>query len=297
MGIADLVPGVSGGTMALILGIYAELLASIRTLTQRSFWRRVGHRQWRLALYEVNGIFLLFLGLGILSAVFLLSRRIEHFLEYYPLEIWSFFFGLVLASTVLVGRQVKGWNLALASTSVLVTGLTYWLVGQVPIALPSSWWFLFLSGALAVCAMILPGISGSYVLILLGQYHTVLTALNERDVAVLGLVILGALCGILTFARLLSWLFERYPRAVLALLTGFMLGSLRRIWPWQEHQALSRPQGETVTVFSNVWPPLFIEGSLNGEWITALSLSLAGLILVVLLSLLTRRQTSVSSIA
>ncbi len=213
MGIADLVPGVSGGTMALILGIYAELLASVRTLTRRSFWRRLRRMQWRSAAQELNGVFLLVLGVGILSSVLLLSRRIEHWLEFYPLHIWSFFFGLILASVVLVGGNVEGWNWGLASTSVLAAGLTYWLVGQVPIALPATWWFLFLSGALAICAMILPGISGAYVLILLGQYHTILTALNERDVAVLGLFILGASCGILTFARVLSWWFERYPSA------------------------------------------------------------------------------------
>ncbi len=292
MGVADLVPGVSGGTMALILGIYPELLDSLRTLTCRSFWLSLSQLQLKQATKEVNGLFLLILVSGILCSVLFFSRQIEHLLEHHPLKIWSFFFGLVLASVVLVGQQVKHWNLGLASISFISSGMTYLLIGQVPISIPSTWWFLLLSGALAVCAMILPGISGSYILILLGQYHAVLSALNNGDVAILAPVIVGAVFGLLAFSRLLNWFFQRNPKAILASLTGFMFGSLRRIWPWQEDISADRQPIESAAVLSNELPQLLINGSLNLDVPIALLMALAGSVLVLCLSFFAQKQAN-----
>ncbi len=276
--------------MALVLGIYTELLASVRTLTLRSFWLDVRYRQWRQAADNVNSLFLLVLGAGILSAVLLFSHSIVYLLEHRPLEIWSFFLGLVLASTVLVGHRIKHWNISLACICLGAAILAFGLVGQVPLVLPTTWWFLLLSGALAVCAMILPGISGSYILVLLGQYHTVLTAVNERDVTILGLVALGASVGLLTFTRVLSWLLHHYPRGTLAVLTGLLLGSLRRIWPWQAE--LTAAETGEATASLNVWPPLLLNGTVNPELLTALLFAVLGLTLVLGLSWLAARYTT-----
>lgn len=232
MGAADVVPGVSGGTIAFISGIYEELITSINgiNLSLLSTLRKDGFRAfWK----NLNGNFLLAVVSGIALSVASLARLISWLLETKPVLLWSFFFGLVLASIALVAKAIGRWHLGTV-TMFIIGAVTAWFVTSLPpIDNTAGLPFLFLSGALAICAMILPGISGAFILVLLGSYKTVLDAVHQRDFMVLGTVALGALFGLLSFARLLKWMFAHYKNSTLALLTGFILGSLNKIWPWK----------------------------------------------------------------
>ena len=232
MGAADVVPGVSGGTMAFILGIYEELIRSIRSF-DLTLLRLLAGFKIREAMERVNVWFLLALGCGILSAIFSLARLIAWLLAHHPVHIWSFFFGLVLASVATVTRSVARWSAALALGALAGAAGAYVLVGLVPLETPNQAWFLFLSGAVAICAMILPGISGSFILVILGKYHYLLEAVNQRDLNTLAIAAMGAGCGLILFSRLLNWLLKHHQPMTIAVLCGLMLGSLRKVWPWK----------------------------------------------------------------
>jgi putative membrane protein len=242
MGVADVIPGVSGGTMALILGIYSELIDAIRSFNMKAIKLLVG---WRLSLFldHVQWRFLSALGAGIFIAILSVSRAVGWLLVHRQVMVWSFFFGLILASVVSVGRGVRNWTAGRLVCFAAGAVGTFVLVGMVPVQTPESLVFLFMCGALAVCAMILPGISGAFILVLLGKYHFVLEAVNQRDFSVLVVVAAGACAGLILFSRFLGWLLDRYHELVLAGLTGLMLGSLRKIWPWKE--AVSESIGST----------------------------------------------------
>ena len=232
MGAADIVPGVSGGTVAFITGIYDTLLTSIRAF-DIAFLQRVLQLDVRGAWEHVNGGFLLALLLGIATSIFSLARMISWLLETWPVPLWAFVFGLILASALVLLREVKQWNvsrllclLAGAATAVFIAlsptaSLQLGLAG------------VFLSGFLAICAMILPGISGSFILVLLGMYGTVLAALKSLDLVFILVFAVGAGAGLLCFSRLLHWLLHRFHQATMALLTGFLFGSLAVVWPWK----------------------------------------------------------------
>lgn len=237
MGASDIVPGVSGGTMALILGIYEELIDSIRTIGRPQLWRAVLKFQIKEIFQIVNWQFLLAVGMGIGLAILILARPLEWMLVNQPVYLWSFFFGLVVASAYTVSRRIPKWNVKLLLALVIGTIAAYIIVGLVPARTPDTWWFLFLAGALASCAMILPGISGAFILFILGKYATVLGAVNNRELLPLLLVAAGAAVGLVTFAQFLSWLFKRYHDFTLAILIGLMLGSLRKLWAWKEDVA------------------------------------------------------------
>lgn len=285
MGSADVVPGVSGGTMAFILGIYEELVASIRTVGRPEFLRPLFTLRWGQALQALNWPFLVAVASGILLAILSLARGLEWLLIHHPVLIWSFFFGLVLGSVLTVSQRVKQWRLPLWIALFLGAVGAYILVGLVPVHTPNTWWFLFLSGALAICAMILPGISGAFILVLLGKYQTVLSAVNQRDILTLALVAAGAAVGIVSFAQLLGWLFKRYHDLTVALLTGLMLGSLRKVWPWKVTlEAIADDRGELLPVLQqNVLPPLLVDGAVNLELLVAAGLAMTGFVVVVLL--------------
>ncbi len=247
MGASDIVPGVSGGTMALILGIYEELIDSIRMIGQPEFFRAVLKFRIKDALSILNWQFMLALTLGIGLAILTLSHLLEQLLVNQPVYLWSFFFGLVLASVLMVSKRVQRWTPALGAVLLLGAVTSFLLVGLVPARTPETWWFLFLSGALAICAMILPGISGAFILVLLGKYEYVLNAVNGRDFFTLALVAAGALIGLVTFAQILSWLFKKYHDGTIALLLGLMIGSLRKVWPWKLDEAwLTHTDGSFV---------------------------------------------------
>lgn len=233
MGASDIVPGVSGGTMAFILGIYEELINSIRMIGQPKFLRAVFRLQILDALELLNWKFLLSVAVGIGLAILTLAHGLEWLLINQPVLLWSFFFGLVVASVITVSQRIPRWSPTLAVSLVLGALGAYLLVGLVPARTPETWWFLFVSGVLAICAMILPGISGAFILVLLGKYQYILGAVTGRDFVTLGLVAAGAAVGIVTFAQILGWLFKRYHDATVAVLTGLMVGSLRKVWPWK----------------------------------------------------------------
>lgn len=280
MGCADIVPGVSGGTMAFILGIYEELVMSIRAGARRPFWQALLRLNLPAALNAVNARFLLAVLAGIAIAVLTLASWLEWVLEHHPVLIWSFFFGLVFASIVTVRKRIQKWNAALFAALAAGAVGAYFVVGAVPVQTPEASWFLFLSGMLAICAMILPGISGSFILVLLGKYQFVLAAVNQRDIASLAVVGAGAVVGIVTFAQVLAWLFKRYHDATIAVLIGLMAGSLRKIWPWKETVAsIIDRHGEVLpTVQRNHLPT-----ALTAEVFLALGLAVAGFAVVLLL--------------
>jgi putative membrane protein len=279
MGASDVVPGVSGGTMAFILGIYEELIDAIRSFDLKSLQLLMRFEFQRL-LERISWRFLLAVGFGILTAVFTLARLLSWLLQNSPIYIWSFFFGLILASVVSVSRRIENWR---KSTCLGLVGGSigaYFLVGFVPVSTPDDPWFLFLCGAIAICAMILPGISGSFILVLLGKYEYVLQAVNQRDFLVLLLVAGGACVGILAFSRILGWLLRNYHDLMVAVLTGLMLGSLRKVWPWKETLVtMVDPHGRLVPVVqSNVLPSQW-----SGELAAAFFLMVVGLVVVLFL--------------
>lgn len=232
MGAADVVPGVSGGTIAFISGIYEELITSINNINLGLLrkWKTVGFKAvWQ----EINGNFLLALFVGIFISLFSLATLVSWLLENQPVLLWSFFFGLVLASVFFVGKEIKKWNLGIIVAFILGALIAFFITTLPPNENIDSLPFLFLSGALAVCAMILPGISGAFILVLLGSYKTILDAVHGRDIKIIITVALGAVFGLLSFARLLKWMFTHYKNVTLAILTGFILGSLNKIWPWK----------------------------------------------------------------
>ena len=280
MGAADVVPGVSGGTMAFILGIYEELIESIREFGQPPFLRALVRFRLREVFNIINWKFLLAVGGGIVLAILTLARLLEWLLTAHPTLIWSFFFGLVFASVIAVARRVTRWRASLVIALVVGTVFAYILVGLVPLQTPDAAWFLFLSGAIAICAMILPGISGSFILVLLGKYAYVLNAVNRRDLFDLFWVVAGAAIGIVTFAQFLGWLFRRYHDITVAVLTGLMLGSLRKVWPWKVDVAwMTGRHGEQIpTVQRNVLPDAF-----TPDVLFAIGLAITGLVLVLVL--------------
>lgn len=233
MGSADLVPGVSGGTIALIVGVYEDLINSIKTVSGTTL--KLGLKgQIKEAIASVPFKFLVPLGLGLLTAVLTLAKALEWLLLNQPVFLWSFFFGLVLASIVVVGRRVKVWSIQAVVSFTIGAISAYAIVGLVPVETPATLPAFFISGLIAICAMILPGVSGSFLLIIMGKYSQILTAVSERNFVVLGTVAIGAVLGLALFSRVLSWLFEHYHDTAIAALTGVMLGSLRKIWPWKE---------------------------------------------------------------
>ena len=234
MGAADVVPGVSGGTIAFISGIYEELLNSISSF-KFSLINVLNNEGIKVVWKKINGSFLLALFIGICFSVLSLAKLIETLLENHPILIWSFFFGLVLASIIYIAKQIKLWNIKCYLYLIFGLIFAYYITTLNPVITQnSSPWFLFLAGMIAICAMILPGISGSFILVLLGAYKPILNAINTKDFFSIIIFMAGAVLGLLTFSRVLKWLFSKYKNYTLALLIGFIAGSLNKIWPWKE---------------------------------------------------------------
>ena len=233
MGAADVIPGVSGGTIAFITGIYEELIGSIRSfdltalrkllkLDLKGFWK------------HINGGFLFSVLAGIGISIFSLAKLMKYLLDTHPIFVWSFFFGLIIASAWLVAREVKRWSAGTVVALVAGAVAAYMITVLSPASTPDAWWFIMLSGAIAICAMILPGISGAFILLLLGKYAYIIGAVSTFNIPVLLLFAVGAVVGLISFSHLLSWLLARHHGMTVALLTGFMVGSLNKIWPWKE---------------------------------------------------------------
>ena len=251
MGAADAVPGVSGGTIAFISGIYEELVGTIANVHPRllKVWKNDGFGAfWQ----QLNGNFLLALLSGILVSYVSFMRLAKHLIEQHPILIWSFFFGLIVASIIYVGRQIKAWNIGSIIALLIGVGLAWYVTTLPSLGSNDNPWFLFFAAAIAICAMILPGISGSFILVILGAYKTLSDALHDLDIKRIGLFVAGAVVGLLSFSRLLKWLFKHYENTTLALLTGFIIGSLNKIWPWKETISVFDKSMGAVRPFSEV---------------------------------------------
>lgn len=233
MGSADVVPGVSGGTIAFITGIYTELLDSIKSINLKALVILFNDGP-KAAWKHINGTFLITLFSGILTAIFTLAKVIHYLLDQYAILLWSFFFGLILAASWHMGKQIKQWSLA--NIGALLLGAIF--SGFISIASPSSiepnYLNIFCAGSIAICAMILPGISGSFILLLMGLYAPILAAVKGLQIDIMMIFTLGAGLGLMMFSRLLSWLLHHFQDLMFSLLTGFMLGALLKVWPWKE---------------------------------------------------------------
>ena len=277
MGAADVVTGVSGGTIAFIVGIYDELINSIKSINAHSlkllftgkipsFWK------------AINGNFLFSILLGIGISVFSLAELITWLLVTHPIMVWAFFFGLVLASTWFVSKDIKEWNVKTVASFIVGAAVAYYITVATPTETPSNLLFIFLCGVIAICAMILPGISGSFILVLLGKYFYIMDAVKGLKFEVLLVFAAGALIGITSFSRVLSFALARFRNSTLALLTGFMLGSLNKVWPWKEKIAMA----DGFELEKNILPNAFLA--------EAIVLAIIGFFLVYFLEKLSQKK-------
>ena len=280
MGAADVVPGVSGGTIAFISGIYEELVGSINNINF-SLFKTLRKDGFKSAWEQLNGNFLLALFAGIFISLFSLATIVSWLLENQPILLWSFFFGLVAASIFFVGKEIEKWNAATVIVLMLGAAIAYFITTLPPNENIHSLPYLFLSGAIAVCAMILPGISGAFILVLLGSYKTILDAVHERDLKIVATVGLGAIFGLLSFARILKWMFKHYKNLTLAVLTGFILGSLPKIWPWKRILETKTFGEKVITIAEKNISPFAFEG--NNQLLFAVVLAAIGFSLIFIL--------------
>ena len=239
MGAADAVPGVSGGTIAFISGIYEELVTTISNINL-SLFKTLKDKGIAAFWEQLNGNFLIALVSGIAISFVTFIRIAKYLIENHPILIWAFFFGLIIASILYISKQITTWNFKIIISIILGAALAYYITTIPSLASNDNPYFLFIAGAIAICAMILPGISGSFILVILGAYKTLSDAVHDVDVKKLMLFILGAFVGLLSFSRILKWLYKHYENTTLAVLTGFIIGSLNKVWPWKE----------TISVFS-----------------------------------------------
>lgn len=289
MGTADVVPGVSGGTIAFISGIYEELVTTISgiNLGLLKEWREFGFSSmWKKA----NGNFIIALFLGIAISVFTVMRLANYLLENHPILIWSFFFGLVIASIWFVGKQIPKWNAKIITALVLGAAVAFYITTLPPITGTQSPFFLFIAGAIAVCAMILPGISGAFILVLLGAYKTISEAIHDFDFKTIGIVAVGAVVGLLSFSRVLKWLFLKYKAVTLAVLTGFITGSLNKIWPWKEILETVTVGDKDMVIREQSVLPQHFDG--DPQLIFALLLMVAGFLLILILERVATQQAN-----
>lgn len=280
MGAADVVPGVSGGTIAFITGIYEELINTIKSI-QPSLLKDFKNGGIKGLWYKVNAPFLIALLLGIGISIASLSRVILYLLQNHPIPVWAFFFGLILASAYLVAAEIDNWNLPVIIATFVGTSIAYTITIISPAETPTDLWFIFICGAIAICAMILPGISGSFILLLMGKYEYIFSSLKEFNLAVIITFALGCISGILSFSHVLSWMFKKYKNVTIALLAGFMIGSLNKVWPWKEVLMKVTINGkEKILQEGNLLPAKYSEvtGMPNQLWL-AIALFVFGVIL------------------
>jgi len=295
MGAADVVPGVSGGTIAFITEIYEELINSIKSINLTSLKKIFSEnipRFWN----SINGNFLASVFLGILISVFTLAGFLETWLREEPILVWSFFFGLILASAVYVARKITTWDWKKVVALLLGIVAAYLITTLTPAKTSDAYWFVFISGAIAICAMILPGISGSFILLLLGKYQFILAAINDLNLVILGIFAVGALIGLISFSNLLSWLLRKFHDITVATLAGFMIGSLFKVWPWKETvSTFIDRHGETQPlVQKNVLPAQFEAVTGDDARLTfAILIALAGIAIILGMEALTKSRKKV----
>ncbi|MBO1884385.1 DUF368 domain-containing protein [Capnocytophaga sp. Marseille-Q4570] len=281
MGAADVVPGVSGGTIAFISGIYEELISSISKINLQAL--KVLTQEGIVAFWKyINGSFFVALLSGIGISILSLAKIMKFLLENHPIMVWSFFFGLMVASVLFLMKEIERWNFGSIMVMLLAGAIAYIITVIPPLVNGSNEnvFFIFLCGALAICAMILPGISGAFILVLLGAYHTVLDALSSWNFKIILIFGMGALTGILSFSKALKWLFAKYRNLTFAGLTGFIIGSLNKVWPWKE-TLQTDPLNGSVIHEKSVLPSTFEMITHNdAQVVTALLLAIVGFFVI-----------------
>ncbi len=284
MGSADVVPGVSGGTVAFITGIYEELLRSIKSVDGDAF-RLLFQFKLKEFWTHINGNFLLVLVLGIGIAFASLAKLMSYLLFTYPILVWSFFFGLIIISAVLVAKDIenKNWKAIVAGVLGILTA--FFITMATPAETTDAWWFVFISGAIAICAMILPGISGAFLLLILGKYKYMMEALETYNFSVIIIFMLGCIFGILSFSRLISWCLTKYQSITVAVLAGFMIGSLNKVWPWKVVDSYRlNSKGEQVPFLDhNILPHQYLEQVGDPQLIQAIMMASFGILIVVVI--------------
>lgn len=242
MGAANVIPGVSGGTIALLTGIFTEIIDALNALMDPSSWKLLLKGEFREFWKYIHGTFLVALFTGVLISIFSLAKLMVYVMDYYPVQTWAFFFGLIIASSAYMIYDIKGWKVNDVLFFVLGIVLGVVICTLSPTTTPDSLWFIFLCGAIAVCTMILPGISGSFILVILGKYDFIMQSINEMNIPVLLVFGLGCVIGILGFSKFLHWLLKRYERPTMLVLVGFVIGALVKVWPWNDMQAVAEGQ-------------------------------------------------------
>ncbi|HPE87103.1 MAG TPA: DUF368 domain-containing protein [Bacteroidales bacterium] len=298
MGAANVIPGVSGGTIALITGIFERLILAIKSFNLKAI-RLLFTGKFREFIRYTDLYFLLAVAVGILLAAITLARVFDYLFTHYPVYIWAYFFGLVLASVYFVGRTVKKWNLPVLISFITGTGIAVLITVLNPATENSSFFYLVICGIAGICSMILPGLSGSFILFIMGNYQLIIIdAVNHLDMGILFPVILGAVGGLMLFSHLLSWVLKHYKNQTIALLTGFILGSLRILWPWQKkillldvHQMPVLKNGEPVIVRYQQ----FIPEHLTGEVLMAALWILVGIASITLIEYLAAKSITEES--
>ncbi len=260
MGGADVVPGVSGGTIAFISGIYEELIDSIKSINIDSI-KVLLKGNFKTFWYQINGNFLAVLVAGIAISLISLASLVTYLMEHNPIQLWSFFLGLILISSIVILRQIKRWSVGVVIVGIIGIIASYFLTSMSSAQTSDSYLMIFLSGAIAICAMILPGISGAFILLILGKYQLVVGALSNLDFGIILVFMAGALFGILMFVRLISWLLHHYHNYTIAILAGFMMGSLNKIWPWKQvvEFRLNRHGEQVPFIEQNITPNQYLE--------------------------------------
>jgi len=289
MGAADVVPGVSGGTIAFITGIYEELINSLSKINLSAL-KILKNEGVKSAWKYINGNFFVALFLGVFISVFSLAKFVTYLLDAHPVLLWSFFFGLVIASFILVAKTIEKWN-GYAAVSLIIGALVAGYISSLTAtASGDDLWYIFISGAIAICAMILPGISGAFILVLLGSYHSIMTGIKTLDIKVILVFLVGCIVGLLSFSKLLNYLFTHFKQIVLAVLSGFLLGSLIKIWPWKNsigsEPIIIHSDGREEFMMANTLPNNF-----NGDpmMLKSVLFALLGLLLVLLIDWLGNR--------
>ncbi|MFD1553496.1 DUF368 domain-containing protein [Putridiphycobacter roseus] len=303
MGAADVVPGVSGGTIAFITGIYEELLESISNLNL-SLFKTIKKNGIKAAWQQINGNFLLVLLLGIGTSLLTLAKVVSYLLEHHEIPLWSFFFGLVLGSVWLVGKQVERWDIKTIAALIIGTAVAYYITILPPFTESHNLWYIFICGCIAICAMILPGVSGSFILVLLGAYATILESLSNllsglkamsteiimANGSVIMVFALGCIVGLISFSRFLNYLFKRSKNVVIAVLTGFLIGSLNKIWPWKETittftKHAGEPNEKIIPLLQkNISPQQFeINHATSPELMLVITMFLVGILILIVL--------------
>jgi putative membrane protein len=285
MGVADVIPGVSGGTIAFITGIYEELVHSISEIDRASL-RLLSEFQFASFWKKINGRFLATVLAGVITSLVLLSSMMLFMLKHYPIMTWSFFFGLIVMSFPLILRKIKKWNLGSSMGFVLGIVLAYLITVFSPVQSPDNLFFIFLAGAISICALVLPGISGVFMLLLIGKYQYIITALNEFNILVILVFTIGCLSGLLGISRLLTWALTHYHQVAIALLSGFMIGALNKVWPWRKVlEYATNSKGDQIVVFDKSvlpWDYLSVTGK-DPQLFQAIFMMALGVLIVVLI--------------